>query len=262
VPVNCGALPLELVENELFGHERAAYTGAASARAGLVEEADGGTLFLDEVDCLPLPSQVKLLRFLQEKEFRRLGSTRVRTGEVRVIAATNADVTAAVDSGRLRSDLYYRLDVVTLELPPLRERPEDIPLLARHFRARYATELARPAGRFSEAALEALMLHDWPGNVRELEHVVQRALVLATGDGTIRRRDLDLPCRAPGGGRESFREAKARMVAEFERRYVERALAAHAGNISRAARAVGKNRRAFFELMRRRGVDAERFRQV
>ncbi len=260
VPVNCGAIPVELVENELFGHERSAYTGANEARKGLVEEADGGSLFLDEVDCLPLLAQVKLLRFLQEKEVRRLGSNRLRTSNVRVIAATNADVAAAVADGQLRRDLYYRLNVLPLALPPLRERSEDIPLLTKHFLERYAAQTGQPVKELSDEAMQSLLAYDWPGNVRELEHVVQRAVVLSEESQHIGLAETQLPgfedtCKLP-----SFREAKARVVERFEKRFLESALAAHGGNISRAARAAQKNRRAFFELIRKHGIDVERFR--
>ena len=259
VPVNCGAIPLELVENELFGHERAAFTGADSSRPGLVEEADGGTLFLDEIDSLPPAAQVKLLRFLQDKEVRRLGSARTRRCDVRVLAATNAEVETAVGDGRLRRDLYYRINVVALRLPRLQDRVEDIPLLAEHFLERAAAELGRPLRGFSRGAIARLLEHDWPGNVRELEHVVQRAVVLSRDPERVRGRDVDLP--APGAlPPESFREAKARMVASFEKRYVEKMLAVHRGNISHAAAAAQKNRRAFWELLRKHQVDAGRFR--
>jgi DNA-binding NtrC family response regulator len=259
VPVNCGAIPVDLVENELFGHERSAYTGADSARSGLLEEADGGTLFLDEVDSLAPVAQVKLLRFLQDKELRRLGSTKVRRSDLRVIAATNADVETALEGGRLRRDLYYRLNVVPLTLPPLRRRPEDVPLLARHFLARYGAELGRPDAELSDEAMHALSVHDWPGNVRELEHVIQRALVLSP-PGTIGPGEALLSENGDRGRPTSFKDAKARVVARFEKGYLERALAAHGGNISRAARSAEKHRRAFFELIRKHGIDVARFR--
>ena len=260
VPVNCGAIPLELVENELFGHARAAFTGADSARPGLIEEADGGTLFLDEIDSLPLAAQVKLLRFLQEKEARRLGSARTRQFDVRVIAATNARVEAALDEGRLRRDLYYRINVIAFHLPRLKDRVEDIPLLAQHFLERAACEFDRPLEGFSQGAMARLLEHDWPGNVRELEHIVQRAVVISQDGERVRRRDVDLPGAGDADSAESFREAKARIVASFEKRYVEKMLAAHRGNISHAAAAAKKNRRAFWELIRKHRVDAGRFR--
>ncbi|HVT16390.1 MAG TPA: sigma-54 dependent transcriptional regulator [Thermoanaerobaculia bacterium] len=265
VPVNCGAIPVELVENELFGHARSAYTGADLDRPGLVEEAAGGTLFLDEVDWLPALAQVKLLRFLQEKEFRRLGSTRTRKSDARVIAATNSDVARAVESGRLRRDLFYRLNVLPINLPPLRERREDISLLVRYYVSRYSRELGRPEALLAPGVVEMLGARDWPGNVRELEHVLYRALVLADGRPRLERLDFLLsedgtqPAGAVGE-RASFREAKAQMVARFERDYLAEVLAAAGGNISRAARLAKKNRRALFELIKKHHIGVERFR--
>jgi two-component system response regulator GlrR len=255
VPVNCGAIPADLVENELFGHERGAFTGAKSTQVGLIQEADGGTLFLDEVDCLPLLSQVKLLRFLQEKEYRPLGSTKTCRADVRVIAAMNADPEEAIRAGNLRRDLYYRLNVIPLALPPLRERRDDIPLLARHFLAKYAAEFDKQVTDFSPEALRLLVSYDWPGNVRELEHVVVRAIVLAAG-GVIGDDDIALAPRASASAaEESFKRAKNRVVAEFEKSYVERALLLNHGNISKAARAAQKSRRAFWELIRKHHID-------
>src|SRR5689334_14133806 len=178
MPVNCGAIPAELVENELFGHERGAFTSAVTLQTGLVEAANGGTLFLDEVDCLPPFAQVKLLRFLQEKEYRPLGSTRIRRADVRIVAASNLNLEEAVANGKVRQDLYYRLNIISLILPPLRERREDIPLLARHFLDHYASELDKEVSEFSPEALQLLMVHHWPGNVRQLEHVIELAVVL------------------------------------------------------------------------------------
>lgn len=260
LPVNCGAIPPDLMENELFGHERGAFTGATYASTGLVKEADGGTLFLDEIDSMPPFAQVKLLRFLQEKEFRRLGSTRVRHSDVRVIAATNANVEEAMQTGNLRADLYYRLNVVPIKLPPLRERREDIPLLAHHFLHRFARELGRPARKFSPQAMEALLHHDWPGNVRELEHAVQRAVVLAEHQSLLRNTAALLPEAHEESKPRCFKEAKAQVISRFERGYLEEALTAHNGNISHAARAAQKNRRAFWELIRKHRIDVERFK--
>ena len=260
VPINCGAIPAELIESELFGHGRSAFTGAQVERAGLIEEAAGGTLFLDEVDSLPLAAQVKLLRFLQDKEFRRLGSTQAKKSDARIIAATNTDVERAVETGRLRRDLYYRLNILPLTLPALAERREDIPLLTRHFLELHSQELGRRLPTLGIGVLETLLAHDWPGNVRELEHVLYRALVLTDGRPRLERRDIELP----GDGRPenvaSFREAKARVVRRFERSYLAELLAAAGGNISQAAQHAGKNRRAFFELIRKHGIDAAAYR--
>ena len=259
IPVNCGAIPLELAEAELFGHQRGAFTGAVTSKRGLIEEANGGTILLDEIDCLPLSTQVKVLRFLQEKEYRSLGSTTARKADVRIIAATNRDLEEEVGSGRLRQDLYYRLNVVPLVLPPLRERMEDIQLLAHHFLSKYAGEFNRRAANFSADALRKLLLHDWPGNVRELENVIQRSALLCESS-VLEDSELLLSPREEAGVQEPFRKAKAKMVSHFEKHYVEALLLAYAGNISKAARAAQKNRRAFWELIRKHGIEVGRFK--
>lgn len=260
VPVNCGAIPAELVENELFGHVRGAFTGATNGRHGLIYEADQGTIFLDEINCMPASAQVKLLRFLQEKEYRALGSSRARRADVRVIAATNASVEEDLAEGRLRADLYYRLSQVAIELPPLRNRPGDVELLAHHFVSKYAREYDQPCREFSPRALRRLRAHDWPGNVRELENVVQRAVLFSEARLVIGAALLDLPREASRKKPESFRDAKARVVARFETDYIRRLLATHKGNITHAAKAAGKNRRAFWELIRKHQIDANRYR--
>lgn len=258
MPVNCGAIPVELVENELFGHTRGAYTGANSLQVGLIEEANGGTLFLDEIDCLPIFAQVKLLRFLQEKEYRPLGSPKMRRADVRVIAASNINMPEAVDNGRVRQDLFYRLNIISLTLPPLRERREDIPLLAKHFLAIYSRESGRDVVNFSEEALHLLMVHLWPGNVRELEHVIERAVVLCQGE-IIQASDV-LVTHSSFEGRESLQEAKAREIARFEKNYIQGVLAVCSGNITRAAHVAQKNRRAFWQLIQKHQIDVKRFK--
>ena len=260
VPVNCGAIPVELVENELFGHEREAFTGAASSRSGLIHEADGGTLFMDEIDCLPLLAQVKLLRFLQDKEYRPLGSMKMRQADVRVMAATNIDLEEAVRAGKLRPDLYYRLNVIPLVLPPLRERPEDIPLLARHFLARYADEFDKSITDFSSTAIQMLLLYEWPGNVRELEHVIERAIVMCERE-VIGSEDIRLPRLKPGASEASFQEMKSTMIAQFERTYINGLLRAHRGNISKAARAARKDPRALRQLIRKHKIDVRAIKE-
>ncbi|HZG53885.1 MAG TPA: sigma-54 dependent transcriptional regulator [Pyrinomonadaceae bacterium] len=255
IPINCGAIPTELVENELFGHERGAYTNAKDSRVGLIQEADEGTLFLDEIDCLPLLSQVKLLRFLQEREYRPLGSTKTCKANVRIIAATNTDPAEAVKAGKLRQDLYYRLNVIPIVLPPLRERRRDILPLARHFLAKYSAEFDKEVTDFSPEAVRLIVSHEWPGNVRELEHVVVRAVVLSTQPVV---GDVDIPLTprpAAATLPESFQGAKNKIIAEFEKDYIERALLLSHGNISRAARAAQKSRRAFWELIRKHQID-------
>jgi len=250
IAVNCGAIPLELVENELFGHEPGAFTSAATAQTGVVQEADGGTLFLDEIDTLPALAQVKLLRFLQEKEYRPLGARRPRRADVRVIAASNIILEEALRRGHFRQDLYYRLNVLPMTLPPLRERQEDIPLLARHFVQKYAAEFRREAPEIAPGAMQKLFVHPWPGNVRELENVVQRAVLIGES-ATIQARDIAFAeCETEPFG-ASFRALKARAVAQFERTYLQAVLLEHDGNINAASRAAQKNRRAFWELLRK-----------
>ncbi|MGH7600930.1 MAG: sigma-54 interaction domain-containing protein [bacterium] len=257
IPMNCGAIPVELVENELFGHERGAYTSAATAQPGVIQECNGGTLFLDEIVCLPLLAQTKLLRFLQEKEYKPLGSAKVCKADLRLIAATNIDGEAAIKEGKLRQDLYYRLNVIPITLPPLRERGGDIPLLARHFLAKYAGKFHKRVEGFSSAAITKLMLYAWPGNIRELEHVVERTVVFAE-DKIIGDAEILLPGTAKAG--ESLQKAKSKVVAQFERTYLQSLLAAHRGNITRAAEAAQKNRRAFWQLIRKYQIDVAAYR--
>jgi two-component system, NtrC family, response regulator GlrR len=261
MPVNCGAIPVELVENELFGHRRGAFTSASSLQIGLIEEANGGTLFLDEIDCLPIFAQVKLLRFLQEREYRPLGSARMRRADVRIIAASNLDLEEAVGNGKVRQDLFYRLNIISLTLPPLRERREDIPLLAHHFLAKYAQEAQRDVAGFSPDALHLLTIHGWPGNVRELEHAIERAIVLCAGE-TIQTSDLLLSNSQLDRRRESLQEAKAKEIARFEKNYIQGLLSICKGNITRAAQIARKNRRAFWQLIRKHQIDVSRFRQT
>ena len=259
VPINCGAIPIELVENELFGHDRGAFTGAASARDGLIHEAEQGTLFLDEVNSMPLFAQVKLLRFLQTKEYRRLGSTKSLNGDVRIIAACNADLEAELEAGTLRRDLYYRLNVVPIVLPPLRARGNDIIILARHFLAKYAAKLNNPVEDFSPEAERKLLLYSWPGNVRELEHVIERILILCT-DKIIQADHIVLPSRETNSSQLSFQEAKANVISQFETTYIQSLLTVYKGNITRAAQAAQKERRTFWQLVRKHNIDVQQFK--
>lgn len=256
IPINCGAIPSELVENELFGHAAGAFTGAKTAKRGLIDEANGGTLFLDEVDCLPLMAQVKLLRFLQEKEYRALGATKTSKADLRVIAATSVNCEAAVKEGKIRQDLYYRLNVILLTLPALRDRQEDIPLLAHHFLNKYAIEFGKQVSGFSPDAIRKLILYDWPGNVRELEHVIMRALVLSTKP-TICGTNISISDSENMPLPESFQQAKNRMVEQFEKTYIKGLLLSNHFNISRSAHAAQKNRRAFWELIRKHHISVE-----
>ncbi|MEW6585695.1 MAG: sigma-54 dependent transcriptional regulator [Nitrospirota bacterium] len=259
VPVSCGAIPAELVENELFGHVRGAYTGADSSQQGLIHESDGGTLFLDEIDCLPLPVQAKLLRFLQEKDYRMLGSTKICRADTRVIASTNVDLEQSVRQGGFRRDLYYRINIVPLFMPPLRDRRSDIPLLAEHFLFEYSTEFRKQVRGFTQEARRKLLMYDWPGNVRELENTVERAVVFCEED-IILDSEIVLPSAENASFRESFRTAKSTAIGQFEKDYIEKLLLACSGNISHAAKAAKKNRRAFWELIRKYKIDVRSFK--
>jgi two-component system response regulator GlrR len=263
VAVNCAAIPAELVEDELFGHVRGAYTHAHAARSGLVAEAEHGTLFLDEIDALPLAAQAKLLRFLQDQQYRPVGSSQLRQAHVRVVAASNRPLDALAAAGQFRQDLLFRLNMLTLMLPPLRERMADVPALAEHFLALSRRDGQHAIQSMSAAALARLMAWSWPGNVRELKHAVDRAALLASGP-QLTADDLDLgpaqAATAPPAAAEGFNAAKARAVRDFERHYIERTLAEAGGNIAQAARLARKHRRAFFELLRKHDIDAARYR--
>jgi len=242
VTVNCGALPSELIEAELFGADPGAYTGAASkAREGRFEMADGGTLFLDEIGNLPLAGQAKLLRVLESGQFERLGSSRTRRVRVRVISATNADLPVMIREGRFREDLYYRLNVIELHLPPLAERREDVLPLARHFLG--------DAARLDDGAERALAGHAWPGNVRELKNVLQRASLLCR-DGLITGDDLGLPAMRGSAPRVA-------PAAEPDRSAIEAALADADGNVSHAAAALGLSRQALYRRMEKAGIKSQ-----
>jgi DNA-binding NtrC family response regulator len=260
IPLNCGALPDHLFENELFGHIQGAFTDASSSEQGLVAEAEGGTLFLDEVDALSASAQVKLLRFLQNREYRPLGCSRSKTADVRIIAATNVDLRQQVQNQRFREDLYYRLNIISLRLPPLRERPEDIPLLATHFLRRYENHDGRESRRLSANALHKLVAYPWPGNVRELETVIQRAAILASSP-VLQSRDIDLSGSYQHAKSEpdSFRAAKARAIEQFERTYLSNLLSAHEGNVSRAAQHAGEARRSLQRLLKKYDLDRRTF---
>jgi two-component system response regulator GlrR len=258
IPINCGATPVELLENELFGHERGAFTGAFKSQPGLIQEAHGGTLLLDEIDCLPPPAQVKLLRFIQDKEYRPLGSTKTRKADVRIISATNSILEDTIREGKFRSDLFFRLNIIPLRLPSLRERREDIPLLIDHFLNKYASEFDRKVVGLSPKAMHSLMNHDWPGNVRELEYIIERAIALSD-QPVIDSVDVG-PAPDIESCEQSFQAAKAKVVRDFEKTYIQSLLVAHSGNITRAAAVAHKNRRAFWQLIRKHGIDASQFR--
>ncbi|MDW7756842.1 MAG: sigma 54-interacting transcriptional regulator, partial [Desulfuromonadales bacterium] len=234
VAVNCGAISPTLMESELFGHGKGSFTGADRDKTGLFEAADGGTLFLDEIGELPLELQPKLLRVLQEGEVLRLGDTRPRRIDVRVLAATARDVRAEVEAKRFRDDLYYRLAVVEIHIPPLHERPDDIPLLADSFLRRHAAREGRPAPRLTPAALDLLQSHPWPGNVRELENFMEKTLIFCGGDAID---EADLPWEVRRRPRENDHDYSLKQaVARLEREYIRKALTATGGNRTQAAK--------------------------
>jgi transcriptional regulator with PAS, ATPase and Fis domain len=259
VPVNCMAIPMALLENELFGHVRGAFTGASTQQQGLIHEANGGTLFLDEIDCLPLKLQIKFLRFLQEKEYRQLGSPKMHQADVRIITATNINLEDAVRKGKFRQDLYYRLNLIPISLPPLRERREDISLLSHHFLVKYSDEFNKQVTGFSPDAIQKLLIYNWPGNVRELENVIERAIIFSE-QPSIRSADIELPHQKASKCIESFKVAKARIIAQFEKSYIIGLLLTHQGNISKAAQTAQKNRRAFWQLIRKHQIDVQSFK--
>jgi len=250
--VNVGALPAELLEAELFGAEPGAYTGATKLRVGRFESADGGTLFLDEIDALPPAGQVKLLRVVQSGEFQRLGSSAPRHADVRVISATNTDLGAAIAAGRFREDLYYRLNVIELAVPPLDRRPDDVLPLARHFLDAYQPAGGERALAFSAEAERALVAHRWDGNVRELQNRVRRATLTAT-DTELSAADLGLAPPEPAGGSIRFDGPLA-----GERVQIERALLDAGGIVARAAEQLGLSRQALYRRMERLGIFVER----
>jgi DNA-binding NtrC family response regulator len=255
IPVECGALPEHLFENELFGHARGAFTDAHTDQNGLVALAQGGTLFLDEVDGFSLGIQGKVLRLLQEKTYRSLGSDHFRRTNVRIIAATNANLERLVREKQFREDLFYRLNVLRVHLPPLRERRGDIALLARHFVEEICAAGGMAKKVFSPASIRKLEEQDWPGNVRELYNTVQRAAFAAPGTQiasahiNFSRFQSTFEVQA-----EDFRSAKTVAIEKFERGYVERLLEKYAGNVTHAAREAGKDRRAFGRLVKKYGL--------
>ncbi len=256
VPINCGALPDSLLEAELFGHTRGAFTDAKADSRGVIGLAQGGTLFLDEIDALSARAQSAILRFVQDRSYRPIGSARFEQADVRLVAATNADLDARAHAGQFRQDLLFRINVLSLRLPPLRERAGDARLLARAFVQRLVRQYGTAPRRLGAASLGRL--HEalpWPGNVRELEHLVHRAFLLARGDEL----DLQLGSAAgapplPADEAEPFADAKARAICEFERRYLAAVLERAGGNLSLAARFAGKERSRFGKLVRKYGL--------
>jgi two-component system, NtrC family, response regulator GlrR len=267
VPVNCGALPDQLAENEFFGHCAGAYTGATGKTPGLLRLAHQGTLFLDEVDSLPAKPQAMLLRFLQDGSFRPLGTNREERVDVRIVAASNRDLESEVQAGRFRADLYFRLNLIAVYVPALRERTGDVRVLSQHFLEEFARRYRLDDKRLDDQALRRLCAYAWPGNVRELENLVHRAILLSEGE----KLDIPLPDAEPpvppaesdscakrdslrDAAMLSYRVAKLRALQEFDRDYLTRLLHLASGNVTRAAQLAGKERRAFGKLLKRYGI--------
>jgi DNA-binding NtrC family response regulator len=265
--VNCGAIPENLLENEFFGHRRGAYTDARESESGIVASAEGGTLFLDEIECLSPRSQSVLLRFLQDQVYRPLGARENVTGNVRIISASNCELARLVSANTFRQDLMYRLAVISVTLPPLRERPGDVILLAQEFARRFARQYGVPVPSFDSRFTQMLVSHKWPGNVRELENLMHRHFVLNDAAGPVRPIELETgsvaDASAPAANKAeqvlAYVTAKTRAIEDFDRAYLARVLAATGGNVTRAARLAGKERRAFGKLMRRYSISTSNF---
>ncbi len=266
VPINCGALPESLLEAELFGHVRGAFTGAIRDNPGWFERAEGGSIFLDEVGEMTPALQVRMLRILETGEYSRVGSTTVRRSDARVVAATNQNLGELVSQGKFREDLLYRLNIIEIQLPPLRERRSDIPLLARHFLDEFSGKYSRSPKRFAPRAEALLLGYDYRGNVRELQNIVQRAVLISEGE-VVEAEHLPEALRqqrpepAGNGGALSFKAAKRRVVERFERDYITKALKASGGNISKAARAARLHVKNFHDKMTHYGIDPTAFKQ-
>ncbi|SFT98374.1 sigma-54-dependent transcriptional regulator [Halomonas saccharevitans] len=255
VAINCGAVPESIIESELFGHEKGAFTGAVERRIGKFEHAEGGTVFLDEIESMPLALQVKLLRVLQERSVERLGANVPVPLDIRVIAATKVDLKAAAEAGRFREDLYYRLEVVTLPIPPLRERREDIPLLFQHFAVVAANRSGLEAPPVDAGGVSALLAHDWPGNVRELRNLAERYVLLGATC------DYRLDALLRGVGSDAGDLALPRQVELFEKSLIDQALARHRGRVSEACEQLGLPRKTLYDKLRKYDLKAEDYRQ-
>ena len=273
-PIDCSTIPESLMESELFGHLRGSFTGALKDKRGLVEETNHGTLFLDEIGDLNLAMQVKLLRLLQEGEYKVVGDTRIRKVDIRFLAATHQNLVDKIRKGEFREDLFYRLNVINIHLPPLRDRREDIPLLAQHFLNKYTLLNSKRLQGFTRDAMNLLIRQEWPGNIRELENVVERGVILARGN-TITDNDLSMPGAPefsatvpahPTIGNElfdlPFKEAKNRLLEDFQSRFILKALANHGGNVSQTAREVGVKRQYLHRLIRDANLDIKSLKKA
>lgn len=264
VPVNCPALPEHILETELFGYVKGAFTDAKQDKIGLFQEADGGTLFLDEIGDLPINLQTKLLRVLQEKEIKPLGSPKSQKVDLRILASSNRNLKDEMTHERFREDLYYRLNVISIHLPPLRERPEDIPLLVEHFLDRYSAEYGKQGLKLGHGLMEELTRNEWPGNVREVENTIRRAVILCRGSAITSADmgpEMDEKCLVPGTMRDlPYRYAKRKILDSFNKEYLSSLLSEHEGNVTHAARKCGLERQAFQQLLRRYGIRSEDYR--
>jgi transcriptional regulator with PAS, ATPase and Fis domain len=263
VVIDCGGLPETILESEIFGHVKGAFTGAYCDKKGYLEVAEGGTVFFDEISELPYPLQKKLLRVIQEKEFSKVGDTWIIKANIRILAATNIDLRRHVAEGKFREDLYYRLDVVTLHIPPLRERIQDIPLLSYHFLGEFNLRLNRRVTRVTEDALSAMMNYSWPGNIRELTNIVERIMTFKEND-TIGVDDLPEKIKNRGSQDQSLNRSladiKKEAMAQLTECYIRKVLSLHGGNVSRAARMAQMDRGNFRKLMKRFNIAAADFR--
>lgn len=260
IPVNCCAIPDHLFENELFGHVKGAFTGANDNHNGLIKEAEGGTLFLDEIGTISLNIQAKLLRLLQDKEYKPLGCPKPKNADVRIIAATNSDLLCLVKEGKFREDLYYRLDILTIHLPPLRERKEDIPLLIEYFIKKYSKGYNKPAIEISEDMMNELISYHWPGNIRELENKIQQMIVLPSNPVLFSKEALlllDKSIKEPE--KECLMAAKKRIACSFEKSYLHQLLKEHGGNIALAAKMAGKSRTGLWNLLKKHNLSPKEF---
>lgn len=269
IAVNCGALPDGLVENELFGHEHGAFTDAKKTQEGLITQAGSGTLFLDEVEALSPKGQVILLRYLQNHEYRPLGSNKSLSSNARVIAASNQELAKLCERGEFRTDLFYRLNIINIELPPLRDRSDDVLLLAEYFMGKYRKEYRQPNKYLHESTREYLLQYRWPGNVRELDNFIHRQFLLSTGQSVQvnrnkpddqERRKQTVDRRYQSIYQHPLAQAKSMLIAQFEQSYLKHAMKLTAGNVTNAARIAGKERRAFDKLLSKHDIDKSRFR--
>lgn len=261
MPINCGAIPETLFENEFFGHAKGAFTHATLQQKGCIKEAEGGTLFLDEIGTISPLIQVKLLRLLENREYKPLGDSRIHKANIRIIAATNRDLISLIKEGTFREDLFYRLNIVLLHIPPLRERRKDIPVLIDHFIDKYCKEYGRQPKTFSKALEAFLLTHDWPGNVRELENKIQQLIVMGTTD-IIKSDNLQSlsPLQPAYKTTASLKTAKIEAMNEFEKSYLVELLSEHRGNVVAAARSSGKSRTALWNLLKKHDLSPKEFR--